>query len=132
VPVEKLRVTARHLIAVAGVDTDRVVPDPAREPQPADRGTGQAHADAQLPAQVDAALGLFVPRVAARRRCLVPLFEHEPDVDVLLQAADPELLAVGADERAYRGQWTARGVRVDRRVMNPEHPTLRSHRYNQL
>ena len=131
-PVEKLCVTAGHLVAVARVDADRVVPDPAREPQAAHRGAGQAHADAQLPAQVDAALGLFVPGVAARRRCLVPLLEDEPDVDVLLQAADPELLAVGADERAYRGQRTARGIRVDRRVMNPEHPTLRSHRYDQL
>ena len=131
-PVEKLRIAARHLIAVAGVNTDRVVPDPAREPQPADRGTGQAHADAQLPAQVDAALGFFVPCVAARRRCLVPFLEYEPDVDVLLQAADPELFAVGADQGAHRGQRTAWGVRVDRRVVDPEHPPLRSYRYDQL
>jgi len=132
VPVKKLCVTAGHLIAVTGVDAERIVPDPTREPQPAHRGTGQAHADAQLPAQVDAALGLFVPRVAARRRCLVPLLKDEPDVDILLQAADPELLAVGTDECAYGRQRTTRGVRVDRRVMNPEHPALRSHRNDQL
>jgi hypothetical protein len=132
VPVEKLGVTAGHLIAVAGVDADRIIPDPAREPQAAYRGAGQAHADAQLPAQVDAALGLFVPRVATRRRCLVPFLEDEPDVNVLLQAADPELLAVGTDQRAHRRQRTTRGIRVDRRVMNPEHPTLRSHRNHQL
>jgi hypothetical protein len=120
------------LIAVAGVHADRIVPDSAREPQAAYRGTGQAHADAQLPAQVDAALGLFVPGVAARRRSLVPLLEDEPDIDVLLQAADPELLAVGTDQRAHRGQRATRGIRVDRRVMNPEHPTLRSHGNDQL
>jgi len=98
----------------------------------ADGGAGQAHADAQLAAQVDGALGLFVPGVTARRRRLVPFLEDEPDVDVLLQAADPELLAVGTDQCADRGQRTTGGVRVDRRVMDPEHPPLRSDRYDQL
>jgi hypothetical protein len=132
VAVEELRVAAGHLVAVAGVDADRVVADPARQPQAADRAAGQAHADAQLAAQVDGSLGLLVPGIAARRRRLVPLLEDEPYVDVLLEAADPELLAVSADQRAHRGQRTARSVRVDRRVMDPEHPALRSHRYYQL
>jgi hypothetical protein len=128
VAVEELRVAAGHLVAVAGVDADRIVAHPAREPQAADRGSGQAHADTQLPAQVNRALRLFVPGVAARRRGLVPLLKDKPDIDVLLQAANPELLAVGADQRAYRGQRTTRCVRVDRRVVDPEHPPFRSDR----
>jgi RES domain-containing protein len=111
--VEELGVAPCHLITVARVHADRVVPDPAREPQAANRGTGQAHADAELAAQVDRALGLLVPGITARRRRLVPLLEDEPDVDVLLQAADPQLLSVGADQCADRGQRTARGIRID-------------------
>jgi hypothetical protein len=82
--VEELRVAAGHLVAVAGVDAEGVVADPARQPQAAHRGAGQAHADAQLAAQVDGALGLLVPGVTARRRRLVPLLEDQADVDVLL------------------------------------------------
>src|ERR1035441_4449956 len=62
----------------------------------------------------------------------LPLFEDKPDVDVLLQAADPQLLAVGADQGAHGGQRTSRGVRVDGRVMDPEHSPFRSNRYDQL
>jgi hypothetical protein len=40
VAVEELCVTAGHLITVAGVDAERIVADPAREPQAADRGAG--------------------------------------------------------------------------------------------
>ena len=130
--VEELRVAPCDLVPVTRVHPDRVVPDPARQPQAADGGAGQAHADAQLAAQVDRALGLFVPGVTARRGRLVPFLQHEPDVDVLLQAADPQLLAVGADQGAHRGQRTTWGIRVDRRVMDPEHPPLRSYRYDQL
>jgi hypothetical protein len=82
--VEELRVATGHVVTVAGIDADRVVADPARQPQAAHRGAGQAHADAQLAAQVDGTLGLLVPGFAARRWRLVPFLEDEPDVDVLL------------------------------------------------
>jgi hypothetical protein len=132
VAVEELGVTPGHLITVAGVDAHRVVAHPAAEPEPVNRGSGQAHVDAQLAAQVNGPLGLFVPGVAAGRRGLVPFFEDEPDVNVLLQAADPQLLAVGADQGAHGGQRTARGVRIYGRVMDPEHSPFRSYRDDQL
>jgi hypothetical protein len=75
VAVEELGVAAGHLVAIAGVHAYRIVADSAREPEAANRGAGQAHGNAQLSAQVDGALSLFIPGIAARRRSLVPLFE---------------------------------------------------------
>src|SRR5579875_426302 len=132
VPVEQLDVPPRHLLAVAGVDADRIVADPPGEPEPAHRGAGQPHADAELPAQVDGALGLLIPGISARRRRAVPLLQHETDIDVLLQAADPQLLAARADQRGDRRQRPAGRVRVDGRVVDPEYPAVRSNRDDQL
>ena len=96
------------------------------------RSARLAHADAQLPAQVDAPLRFLVPGVAARRGSPVPLLQDEPHVDIFLQAAHPQLLAVRADERADGRQRAARGVGVDGRVVNPEHSSFRRHWDNQL
>jgi RES domain-containing protein len=132
VTVEECRVAPGHLVTVTGVDAHRIVADAAAKPETPNCGTGQAHVDAQLPAQVDGRFGLFVPGVAARRRRAVPLLQDQPDVDVFLQAADPQLLAVGADQRADRRQRTSWCVRVDGRVVDPEHSPFRSYRDDQL
>jgi hypothetical protein len=84
VTVEEGRVAAGHLVTVTGVDAHRIITDAAAKPETPNCGTGQAHVDAQLPAQVDGRLGLFIPGVAARRWRAVPLLEDQPDVDVFL------------------------------------------------
>jgi len=71
-------------------------------------------------------------RTAIRRRRGVPFFEDQPDVDVLLKAADPQLLAVRADQRADRGKRPSRRVRVNGRVVDPEHSPVRCYRDDQL
>jgi hypothetical protein len=132
VPVEQVSVAPRHLGPVARVDPHRVVADTSRQPQPSHRGSRAAHVDRQLPAQVDAALGFLVPGVPARRRRTVPLFEYHPHVNVLLQAADPQLLTVRADKRAHGRQGATRRARVNGRVVDPEHPAVRTDRHDQL
>jgi hypothetical protein len=132
VPVEQVGVAPRHLGSVGRVNPHRIVADTAAQPQPSHRGPRTAHIDRQLSAQVDAALGFLVPGIATRRRRAVPLFEYHPHVDVLLQAADPQLFAVRADERAHGRQGTTRRVRVDGRVVDPEHPAVRTDRHDQL
>jgi len=68
----------------------------------------------------------------AKQRLAVPLLEHETDVDVLLKAAYPELLAAGGHQHADRWQRAAGGVRLDLRVVDAEHPAVREDGHDQL
>jgi hypothetical protein len=92
----------------------------------------RAFVDAEVPAQVEAAFRLLLPGVAERRRRSVPLLDNETDVELLLQASDPQLLTVDADQRPNRGKRGTRGVRVDGGVMEAEHTPVREHRHDQL
>ena len=129
--VEQLLVHLHHLLAVAGVHPHLVVADPAGKPQPRHRDTGRPHVDRQVAAQVQAGLALLVPGVG-KQRLAVPLLEHETDVDVLLKAAYPELLAAGGHQHADRWQRAAGGVRLDLRVVDAEHPAVREDGHDQL
>jgi hypothetical protein len=96
---------------------------------------GLAHralVDAEVTAQVEPALGLFLPGVAERRWRPVPLFDDDPDIELFLQAADPELLAVHADQGADRGKRGTGSVGVDGRVVEAEHPPVREDWHDQL
>jgi hypothetical protein len=129
--VEQVRVHPDHRLAVARVHSHLVIADAAGQPQPLDRHARRAHVDRHLAAQVQPGLGLLLPRVG-QERLAVPFLQHEPDVDVLLQAAHPELLAAGRDQRADWEQRTAGRVRGHLRVMDAEHAAVRKDRHDEL
>jgi hypothetical protein len=66
------------------------------------------------------------------QRLAVPFLQHQADVDVLLQGADPELLAAGRDEHADRRERSAGGVRVHFAVVNAEHAAVGEDRHHKL
>jgi len=88
--------------------------------------------NAQVPAQVEAAFRLLLPGVAERRGRSVPFLDDEPDVELFLQAPDPQLLAVDADQRPDGGKRGTGGIGVDGRVVQAEHAPVREHRHDQL
>jgi len=128
---EQVGVHPDHRLAVPRVHPDLVVADAARQPQPGDRAAGRAHVDAQLPPQVQPRLALFVPGVG-QQRLAVPFLKHQADIDVLLEAADQELLAVGGHQHADRRQRAAESVRADLGIVDPEHAAVGEHGHHKL
>src|SRR5262249_30525058 len=126
VHLEQLSVAADGLRAVARVHAHPVVAEPAGQAHAPDGAVGAAGVhDAQLAAQVQHALGLVLVAVAERRRSVLPLLDRELYPDVLLSAGNEHLVPAGADQRVVGRQGTARGVRVNRWVVDPEHTSLR-------
>jgi hypothetical protein len=93
---------------------------------------GRAFVDAEVPAQVEAAFRFLLPGVAKGRGRSVPLLDDQADVELLLQAPDPQLLAVDADQGPDGGKRGAGGIRVDGRVVEAEHTPVREYRHDQL
>jgi hypothetical protein len=129
--VEQVLIHLHDGLAVARVHPHLIVAHPAGQPQPRDRGPRGPHVDGQLPAQVEPRFAFLVPGVG-QQRLAVPFLEHKPDVDVLLQAAYPQLLAVRGDKDADGGQRAAWRVRVHLGVVNAEHAAIGEDRHYQL
>jgi len=128
---EQVVVHLHDRLAVPRVHPHLVVADPAAQPQPRYRGPRRPHVDGQLPAQVKPRLALLVPGVG-EHRLPVPLLEHQPNVDVLLQAAHEKLLAAGGHQDADRRQRPAKRDEVRVRVVNAEHAAVWEDGHDQL
>jgi hypothetical protein len=76
-------------------------------------------------------LGFLVPGVR-EQRLPVPFLEHEPDVDILLQASDAQLLTSGGHQHVNGRHRGAGPVRADFGVVDAEHAAIREDRHDEL
>src|SRR5260370_38050409 len=122
--VEQLVVKLGHLVAVSRVHPCSVPADPARQDRGVDGPAGGADVDRRVAAKVQLRLGFLVPAVAAVRRCPIPFLEREVRIDMVLEAADPQLLATDADQRADRRKRRT-SVWLDLRIHSLDRPPVR-------